>query len=47
VPGARHTRGLDAHPREYERRIVSFFNRYLLETEPSAAGVDLGLERAA
>ena len=27
-----HTHGLDARPREYERRVISFFDRALLET---------------
>ena len=31
VPGAGHVGGLDARPREYERRIVGFFDRYLLQ----------------
>ena len=31
VPGAEHTGGIDARPAEYERRVVGFFNRALLE----------------
>jgi len=31
VADAGHTGGLDTHPKEYERRVVSFFNRALLE----------------
>lgn len=30
VPGAGHTEGADVHPREYEQRIVAFFDRALL-----------------
>ena len=30
VPGAEHTGGIDAHPAEYERRVVRFFNQSLL-----------------
>jgi hypothetical protein len=31
VPGAGHTGGIDAQPAEYERRVVDFFDRSLLE----------------
>ena len=31
VPGAAHTGGLNAQPAEYERRVVGFFDRALLE----------------
>lgn len=31
VADAGHTGGLDTHPKEYERRVVSFFDRALLE----------------
>ena len=31
VPGAEHTGGIDARPAEYERRVVGFFYRALLE----------------
>jgi hypothetical protein len=31
VPGSGHIGGLDASPREYERRVVAFFDRYLLQ----------------
>jgi hypothetical protein len=31
APGSGHIGGLDASPREYERRVVAFFDRYLLE----------------
>ena len=31
VPGASHTGGIDAHPREYERRVVAFFDHALLD----------------
>ena len=31
IPEARHTRGLQTRPREYERRVVGFFDRYLLQ----------------
>jgi dienelactone hydrolase len=31
VPGSGHIGGVDAQPAEYERRIVAFFDRYLLE----------------
>jgi uncharacterized protein len=30
VPGATHTGGIEARPREYERRMVGFFDRTLL-----------------
>jgi dienelactone hydrolase len=29
VPGAKHTRGIDARPKEYERRVIAFFDRAL------------------
>ena len=29
VPGASHTGGIDTHPREYERRVIAFFDRAL------------------
>ena len=35
VPGAEHTRGIEARPREYERRVIAFLDRAL---EPSTAG---------
>jgi uncharacterized protein len=31
VPGSGHMAGIDAQPEEYERRVVSFFDRALLE----------------
>jgi dienelactone hydrolase len=31
VPGSGHVGGLDARPKEYERRVVGFFDRALLE----------------
>jgi fermentation-respiration switch protein FrsA (DUF1100 family) len=31
VPGADHTGGIDAQPQEYERRVVAFFDRELLD----------------
>jgi hypothetical protein len=31
VPGSGHTGGIEAQPAEYERRVVGFFDRYLLE----------------
>ena len=31
VPGAKHTGGIDAHPAEFERRVVGFFDHALLE----------------
>ncbi len=33
VPGSRHMGGIDAQPREYERRVVGFFDRALLDSE--------------
>lgn len=30
IPGASHTGGIDSQPREYERRVVAFFDRALL-----------------
>jgi hypothetical protein len=32
IPGASHTAGIDSHPHEYERRVVAFFDRALLDT---------------
>jgi len=31
VPGAKHTGGIEAEPAEYERRVVGFFDRELLD----------------
>jgi fermentation-respiration switch protein FrsA (DUF1100 family) len=31
VPGAKHVGGLEAQPQEYERRVVAFFDRALVE----------------
>jgi len=31
IPNARHIQGITAHPKEYERRVVGFFDRALLE----------------
>ena len=31
VPGAEHTGGIDARPAEYERRVIGFLDRALLE----------------
>ena len=31
VPDARHTRGIDAAPEEYERRVIAFFDSTLLD----------------
>ena len=31
VPDAEHMGGVDAHPQEYERRVVGFFDRALLK----------------
>jgi hypothetical protein len=36
VPGSGHIGGLDAQPREYERRVVGFFDRALLQTTSPA-----------
>jgi dienelactone hydrolase len=33
VPGASHTGGIDAHPRQYERRVIAFFDHALLRQE--------------
>ena len=30
VPGASHTGGIDVHPREYEERVIAFFDHALL-----------------
>ena len=35
VPDAGHTGGLTAHPTEYERRVVGFFDRFLLPGKAS------------
>jgi hypothetical protein len=29
IPDARHIKGLQTHPEEYERRVVGFFDRAL------------------
>ena len=31
ITDAGHTDGLSAHPEEYERRVIAFFNAALLE----------------
>ncbi len=31
IPDAKHVQGITAHPREYERRVVGFFDRELLD----------------
>ena len=31
VPGSSHLGGIDAQPEEYERRVIAFFNRALLD----------------
>jgi dienelactone hydrolase len=31
VPGSGHVGGLEARPREYERRVIAFFDRWLLQ----------------
>ena len=33
VPDARHTRGIDAAPEEYERRVIAFFDSTLLHEQ--------------
>jgi pimeloyl-ACP methyl ester carboxylesterase len=33
VPGSGHMKGIEAQPREYERRVVGFFDRTLLGVE--------------
>ena len=33
VPGSGHTKGIDAQPAEYERRVVGFFDRTLLRRD--------------
>ena len=33
VPGAEHTGGIDAHPAEYERRVIAFLDTALLENQ--------------
>jgi uncharacterized protein len=33
VPGAGHTGGIEAQPREYERRVIAFFDSALLAEE--------------
>jgi len=30
VPGSGHTGGINARPKEYERRVIGFFDRALL-----------------
>ena len=31
IPEAAHTGGIEARPKEYERRVIGFFDRALLE----------------
>jgi hypothetical protein len=31
VPGSEHTGGTDAHPAEFETRVIGFFDRALLD----------------
>jgi hypothetical protein len=33
IPDAKHVQGITAHPQEYERRVVGFFDRALLEAD--------------
>ncbi len=33
VPGSGHTGGIEARPREYERRVIGFFDDALLDNE--------------
>ena len=35
VPGSKHTGGIQARPDEYERRVINFFNRSLLDRGPA------------
>ena len=37
VDGSDHTGGLDARPAEYERRVVAFFDRSLLQSKGARA----------
>jgi hypothetical protein len=37
VPGSRHLGGVDARPREYERRVVAFFDENLLKGKQPAS----------
>ena len=34
IDDARHIKGLQTHPEEYERRVVGFFDRALLDDSP-------------
>jgi hypothetical protein len=34
MPSASHMAGISDRPAEYERRVVGFFDRYLLGSEP-------------
>ena len=36
VPGGQHIAGITTQPQEYERRVMSFFDRTLLERQPDA-----------
>jgi dienelactone hydrolase len=38
VPGSGHTGGINARPKEYERRVIGFFNRALLRTSSTTSG---------
>ena len=33
VPNGQHIAGITTRPREYERRVVAFFDRFLLEAD--------------
>ena len=33
VPGSGHIGGIDAQPKEYEQRVITFFNRALLTAQ--------------
>jgi dienelactone hydrolase len=47
VPEAGHTGGLDARPEDYERRVIGFFDRYLLLQDRAQLRVERGSRSGA
>jgi hypothetical protein len=47
VPEAGHTEGLDARPEDYERRVIGFFDRYLLLQDRAQFRVERGSRSGA
>jgi len=38
IDDAQHMQGLQAHPAEYERRVIGFFDHALLDSRPEGTG---------